>query len=299
MRRASAGATAAEVGVAAQHQMRATHRALRGVHRDLGAVLIAQHPGVLENHRPGRLGRARHALRELERVQMAAARIDEPAEIALAAHVRLQFIAIQQLHRGVAVVFVQLAGPILQFRDMPRLDGDVHMIGVIVAVDAVLGDQRLREIQRLDGQIEQPARVVAADLGGERLLTRGQAENRLAAAAARGAVADDVRLQQSHTVAALRQMQCSRAAGNAAAEDHHVHAVLAAQRLALRPRAARGEGRRGGGGRERSTRRRVDRLGARRLQVFKILWLLTGLGACEPTGLFDRKAMLLHCTKRR
>jgi hypothetical protein len=33
--------------------------------------------------------------------------------------------------------------------------------------------------------------------------------------------------------------------------------------------------------------------------VFKILWLLTGLGACEPTGLFDRGAMLLQCTKRR
>jgi hypothetical protein len=35
------------------------------------------------------------------------------------------------------------------------------------------------------------------------------------------------------------------------------------------------------------------------LGVFKILWLLTGLGACEPTGLFAHVAMLLQCTKRR
>src|SRR6202044_992115 len=93
-------------------------------------------------------------------------------------------------------------------------------------------------------------------------------------------------------------MQCSRAARDTAAEHHHVHAVLAAQRLAMRPRPLDGEGRRGGDGgcvvgrggwiREAQERSPLS-------IVFKILWLLTGLGACEPTGLFDQSAMLPHC----
>jgi hypothetical protein len=29
------------------------------------------------------------------------------------------------------------------------------------------------------------------------------------------------------------------------------------------------------------------------------LWLLTGFGACEPSGLFVHPAMLVHRTKRR
>jgi hypothetical protein len=35
------------------------------------------------------------------------------------------------------------------------------------------------------------------------------------------------------------------------------------------------------------------------LRVFKILWLLTGLDACEPTGLFGESAMLLQRTNQR
>ena len=76
--------------------MRAAHTALRGMHHHLGSILVAQHGRVLEDLGAGGLGGARHSLSELERVQMAAARIEESAEITIAAHVRRQFVAVQQ-----------------------------------------------------------------------------------------------------------------------------------------------------------------------------------------------------------
>ena len=44
--------------------------------------------------------------------------------------------------------------PTCKFLQVARLDGDMDMVGVVFAVDRMLGDQRLREILRLDGQIE-------------------------------------------------------------------------------------------------------------------------------------------------
>ena len=88
---------------------------------------------------------------------------------------------------------------------MPRLGRDVHVVRPVVALDAVIANQRLREIERLHGHVEQAPRVLAPDLGDEGLLTDGQAENELPAAAARGPEADAVRLEQRDFVAALRR----------------------------------------------------------------------------------------------
>ena len=115
---------------------------------------------------------------------------------------------------------------------MPRFDRDMHVIGAVVAVDAVLANQGLRQIECLDGQIEQAPRVERADLGGERLLARRQAEDGLPAAAPGGAVTDEASLQQCHPIAAFREVQRRRAAGDAAAEDGHVGLELALERLA-------------------------------------------------------------------
>ena len=85
-------------------------------------------------------------------------------------------------------------------------------------------------------------------------------------------------------------------------QDHHVGPNGAAQCFAMGRRALIGERRRGGGG---SSVIGVGgwveeaQAGSLLWVVFKILWLLTGLGACEPTGLFDPGAMFPHCTNRR
>ena len=68
--------------------MRAAHVAVRGVHHDFGSILVAKHRRIFEDLGAGALGRACQSLSELERVEMAAARIDESAKITIAAHVR-------------------------------------------------------------------------------------------------------------------------------------------------------------------------------------------------------------------
>ncbi len=173
---------------------------------------------------------------------MAAARIDEPAEIALAAHVGLQLLAIEQSRRCVVVVMVQLLDPLRQFPNMPRFGRDVNVIRTVVAIDAVVADQGLGQIERFDRQIEQAARIRGADLGRQRLLARRQAEDGLPAAAAGSAVADEARLEQRHPVAALGQVKRGRAAGNSSADDTDVGAPLAQQRFAARARHFRARG---------------------------------------------------------
>ena len=159
---------------------------------------------------------------------------------------------------------------------MARLYRDVHVIGTVVAVDGMVADQGLSQIQRLDRKIKQTTSVVAAHFALELLLACRQAKNRLAAAAARGAVTDGASFEQRDLVAALRQMQCRGAAGDTAAEHRDVGTDFPAQGLARRPGVV--EGVVGGGGRTGAGAWAI--CGAK---VFKILWLLTGIGACEPT----------------
>jgi len=72
---------------------------------------------------------------------VAAARVDESSKVALAAYMRLQLIAIQQSRGRVVAVLVQFARPLFQFLEVPRLDRDVNMVCVVVAIDRVLADQ--------------------------------------------------------------------------------------------------------------------------------------------------------------
>jgi hypothetical protein len=131
---------------------------------------------------------------------------------------------------------------------MPGFDGDVDVVRPIVAIDGVLGNQRAGQIERFDRQIEQTPRVGAADGGRKGALTRGQAEDRLSTAAPRGSVAHGARLEQGDAVAALRQVQCSRTPGNAAAEHDDVHPMFAAKRFAMCPCDRGGQRRRGRSG---------------------------------------------------
>src|SRR5208283_3076890 len=81
----------AEIGVAAQNQVPAAYGALRGTHAHLGAVRVGERLRIFENARSRRLGGARQTLSVLEGMQVSAARVDQSAEIALAAHMGLKF----------------------------------------------------------------------------------------------------------------------------------------------------------------------------------------------------------------
>jgi hypothetical protein len=154
----------------------------------------------------------------------------------------LQLLAIEQAHRIVAVIAAKLVEPRGKLVQMPRLGRDVHMVWAIIALDAVALDERLIEIERLHRHLEQPFRVLAAELGRERLLAGCEPENSLAAAAARGAVSDEIRLEQGDLESALRQVQCRRASRKPAPDDGDVRVELSGERRArgLQARRARG-----------------------------------------------------------
>ncbi len=140
---------------------------------------------------------------------------------------------------SIGVLLVQFPGPFLQFPYLAGFQRDMHMIGLVVAIDRVFAHQRLRELQRLDGKVKQTACIVASDVGDEALLACGQTENRLAAAAAGGTIADKMRLQQGDLKPSLGQMQRRRTTGDSAAEHGYIDADVAAQRLARTSSAAR------------------------------------------------------------
>ncbi len=173
---------------------------------------------------------------------MPAARIDEAAEVALALHVQGELAALEKPHRAVVVLLVQLALPVAKLLEVSRLGRNVHMVRPVVALDAVIADQRLREIERFHGHVEQAPRVLAPDLGDQGLLTDGEAEDELPAAATRSPEADAVRLEQRDAVAAFGEMQGGGAARDACAHDRDVDAVLAGERRAGRARSLRSRG---------------------------------------------------------
>ncbi len=124
---------------------------MSGVHDDLRPILVAQHLGVFEDAGAGGLGGARHSSGELERVQVAAARVDESSEVAFAADMRLQFVAIQQAHARVVAFLVQFASPVVQFFEMPRFDRDMNVAWAVVTVDGVL---RIRDCVRSNASMD-------------------------------------------------------------------------------------------------------------------------------------------------
>ena len=103
---------------------------------------------------------------------------------------------------------MQLLFPFLQLHDLARLHRDVQVVGVIAAVDLVMSDQGLRQVQGVDRHVEQTPRIVAPDLSFDCLLTGCQAKDALTAAAARRPVAYEARFEQRHTVATFCEMQC-------------------------------------------------------------------------------------------
>src|SRR5450432_1211345 len=230
------------------------------------------------------------ALRVFERMQMAAACIEQAAKVALALHMGLKVGAVEEANRVVIIFILQFMHPLDEFPDLPRLDRHMQVVRAIVAGDCVALDQRLRQIERFDREIEHSSRRLWADLGDQFLLADGETKDRLAATTPRGTVADSVRFEERHPIAALGQMQRSRATRYAATDDAYVCALLPLQHRAHGRWQAGGARCTGGivraGG------------GVKDTQVFRILCLLTDFVACGPAGLCIRWIIIWRCSKR-
>ena len=98
------------------------------------------------------------------------------------------------------------------------------------------GDELALQLHALERDVPHAARVGVAHELLEFLLAAGVAEDGLPAAASGAAEAQVLRFEQRHAEAALRQVQRRGQPGDAAADDAHVRARLAAQRRVRRRR---------------------------------------------------------------
>src|SRR5579859_5237048 len=183
--------------------MGAAYGALCRVYGYLGSVLVVQHFRSLIDGGAGGFRGARQTLGVLEGVQVSAAAVEQPCKISVAVHMGVSFLAIQHACRLVGIFIAELVGPLAKFLHVAGFQSDVHMVGVIVAIDGVFANQRLREIQCLDREVEQSMCIGSSHLHAELLLARRQSENGLAAAAARGSIAHAPSLEQRDSVASL------------------------------------------------------------------------------------------------
>ncbi len=114
---------------------------------------------------------------------------------------------------------------------MAGVDPGEHVArGLVVAVDAAVGDRRFHALHRLLGQPHQGAAALAAveaEQGGEVLADR---RGEVAGVAAAGAEAGVVALQHHHVGARLGHRQGRREAGVAGADHHAIAAHVSLQR---------------------------------------------------------------------
>ena len=224
------GAQSVEIASAREHGEVGAHGAAGG--RDAHGIAgeYRGHGRRFADAHASRLGGARQPERVIERVQVAAAGIEQPAAIALRRKQRLDVRALQQTRRPVPVGVGEF---LLQFRELaplPLLRRDVQVAPVQVAVDRVVLDPLPEQRQRFDRHVPHAACVLEADLGNDALLRGAESEYRLSAAPARCAPADPTGLEQHDAVAAGSEIQRGRAAADACANHAHVRTDVALER---------------------------------------------------------------------
>ncbi len=216
----------AEIGVPGKHDVAGPDRAFRRRHPHRPLAFEAKHPRLLVQRRAGRAGRPRQAKRIVQGVKMAAAAVEEAADIGAARHQLMHLGLLDQPRVAVAPAFplLQLLGGLPH---VAPLEGSVEIAPGEIAGDGMaldpLPDDRLGFL----GDQPQPQGVLGADPAGQPGKAGGVAAADLAAVAPRGAPADPRRLEQHHLVAALGQLERRRQAGVAATDDADIGVDLA------------------------------------------------------------------------
>ncbi len=150
---------------------------------------------------------------------MAAVGVVERAHVATRGERRLNLVAGHVAHAAVLEPLLQLLELAPQLPVVAGLHRRQHVAVDPIAVDVVARDELPHQREPFDGDVPDRARGRTADEPLQLALARGHPVDCLGAAAAGGAPADPVLLQQHHGIAALGEMQRRRAAGDAAA-DH-------------------------------------------------------------------------------
>lgn len=185
--------------------------------------------GPLENPRAQGDCRARLAEAEIERVEVAIARYQQPADIGIRGEHRAQLACIEQACLRVDCVGVQLFLAGGEVTHVARLQCHVEVAAPEIAVDRMIADPCLDDLVAAPADLAQHrghSRTVVAEQPG----LPAHAPDQLPAVAPRSAPADAVLFEQYHAVAALRQAQRAGHTGETAADDAHIGAHAAFER---------------------------------------------------------------------
>lgn len=220
------------VDVAGQQHLLGVDPALGGDHCRVFAVDDLQHFAVLENQCPQAFGGPGFAEAQIQRVQVQVAGVLDGAVVEVAFQQAAHLGPVQQAdfvaHAAAQRFFVIGA----QARQVAGLVGRVQMTVLEVAGDGVffhplLDDPVSAPAQVPDEIIDLVAQFAAHLLAHGRIA--GKAAGDLATVAPGGAPADLVAFDDGDFQAALGQFHRAGNAGEAAADDHHIHLMAALQ----------------------------------------------------------------------
>ena len=218
-----------EIGITAQHQTLGPHRSLSRMHPHFRAVIDPGYRAVFEQfHAQLRRGSG-FTQRQVKRVQMTRAHVDQAADISVRADHTAHFIGLQQTGFVAISQAAQFFGFFGKTFQVARLVGQVAITPGQVAGNVVALDPLADDFYRLKAHQLHLPHTVFADDPFKLLKPVADAANQLPAIAPAGAPADLVRFEHNHAHATLGQLQRCVQAGKAAAHHAHISHMLTLQ----------------------------------------------------------------------
>ncbi|CAK0575288.1 Uncharacterised protein [Burkholderia pseudomallei] len=184
-----------------------------------GFARDARDGAVLMDARAACDGRAREPERVVERMQMAAVRIEEAAEIAVRLHVLRERVALDVAQARIAEAARRFVARAAQRVDVTRLVRGAQIAGHERAIDRMLRDPLLGDRERFEPHVPDQPDFVGVQIRLERVDSAGEAADQLAAVAPARRPSHLRRLEDRNRMAALGEIERRRYAGQAGA-DH-------------------------------------------------------------------------------
>ncbi len=225
-----------DVSVAAQRdELRSDLAVLGHDERRLARPNLYDARVLVDRHAVGARGGG-EPQRVVERMQVAAAAIEDAGAVATRREQRFDLCTFQKLNVLVAVHRPNFGDLLEQLGTLAGLDRREQRAPMQIALDRVALDQIFQELERLNRDVPHLARGTDADLLGDFVLTGRESRQRLSAAAPRCAPPDAMPFQERDAITPLRKVQRSRAPGHPAADDADVRVDVSAERRVVRRR---------------------------------------------------------------
>ena len=202
------------------------------MHHRIGAALNAYSGRLLINGAAQGLDSRGLTQRQIERVNMPAAHVQQAALILVTGNHLTDPALIQQLQRRVAIAFPELLLG-LQMAHLLSGDGSEYTAVFQITLDLILGHTLTNDLAAFKGHLPQQLSLLGADSAFDHIDIAAITVNDLPAVAARSAEPHLRGFQNSDLETGLQQEQRTRQPGIAGADNAHVRFHLALQGGAL------------------------------------------------------------------